>query len=797
MSLKRKMLVIILLLSVTSSWAKPQKKEAHIGYLYPSGVQKGTTVVVTAGGQNLKRPTDVYVTGEGVHCSIIKYIKPLTNINRDQREAIKKMMVRVRDQRFAELNTKNQVLENYLMAKEESQDKNLKDPDVKIDEVEPPDHPLFYDIENKSLEELEHIKSIIFAPRGKQQRNRQLSEWVLLKITVDANAKPGVRQIRINAHYGLTNPMVFQVGQFPEIFELEPNDRKNYFRAVSVTKQSKTKPVELPVTINGQILPGDIDKFRFYAKKGQQLIIETHARSLMPYLADAVPGWFQATVALYDFKGREIAFADDYRFDPDPVLFYKIPEDGEYDLEIHDAIYRGREDFVYRVSIGEQPFITQMFPLGAKEGTKTTGAIKGWNLTSDNLKLNTRKRDDIIKHSTITNGGLVSNSVAYAIDTLDECMEAKSNDSIKDSQPIKTPIIINGRISKPGDVDVFKFQGQAGEKIAAEVCARKLNSPLDSILRLTDESGKVLQFNDDYVVKDKYLCKDITGLITHHADSYLLAELPEDGTYYLHLADVQNHGSDAHSYRLRVGQQQPDFALRAVPSSLSMRSGAVIPIDIHVLRKDGFDGEIEVYLKDAPEGFELHGGRIPAGCDRITMTLKSPYSKTDDQVVSLKLKGRARINDTNLIHSVVAADNVMQAFLYRHLVPAKDLMCLAQKSRWKSAPFDIFNKRPIQIIAGDKVKVQVKTWSWLLKRKFHLELIDAPAGITLKNVAVKNKKLVFRIKADKDIIKNNLSGNLIIDTFVEAKPKEGQSPDKLKLDHIGLMPAIEFDVTQP
>ncbi len=79
-------------------------------------------------------------------------------------------------------------------------------------------------------------------------------------------------------------------------------------------------------------------------------MIETHARRLIPYLADAVPGWFQATVAVYDANGNELASADDYRFDPDPVLYYEIPRDGEYEMEIHDAIYRGREDFVYRVS---------------------------------------------------------------------------------------------------------------------------------------------------------------------------------------------------------------------------------------------------------------------------------------------------------------------------------------------------------------------------------------------------------------------------------------------------------------
>ena len=75
----------------------------------------------------------------------------------------------------------------------------------------------------------------------------------------------------------------------------------------------------------------------------------------MPYLADTVPGWFQAAVALYDAKGNQVAFADHFRFNPDPVLSYTVPCDGAYLLEIRDALYRGREDFVYRVTVGENP----------------------------------------------------------------------------------------------------------------------------------------------------------------------------------------------------------------------------------------------------------------------------------------------------------------------------------------------------------------------------------------------------------------------------------------------------------
>jgi len=51
---------------------------------------------------------------------------------------------------------------------------------------------------------------------------------------------------------------------------------------------------------------------------------------------------------------------------------------------------------------------------------------------------------------------------------------------------------VNGRIDQPGDWDVFRFQGRAGQAIVAEVYARRLDSPLDSVLKLTDAKGQQL-----------------------------------------------------------------------------------------------------------------------------------------------------------------------------------------------------------------------------------------------------------------------------------------------------------------
>jgi hypothetical protein len=50
-----------------------------------------------------------------------------------------------------------------------------------------------------------------------------------------------------------------------------------------------------------------------------------------------------------------------------------------------DAIYRGREDFVYRIAVGELPFVTSIFPLGGTTGAQTTIEANGWNLPASSL----------------------------------------------------------------------------------------------------------------------------------------------------------------------------------------------------------------------------------------------------------------------------------------------------------------------------------------------------------------------------------------------------------------------------
>ena len=608
------------------------QRTPDIGYVYPAGGRQGTTFQAAISGQYLDGATDVVISGGGIKGTILEHVKPLNG----------KQIALLRD-RLKELQE--------MMTSERPDEPNS----VAIADANAAVHPQPKMDKETMQKEMADIKKQLANPKNQIRDNHQLAEDVALHITVAADAEPGEHQLRLKTALGLSNPLTFYVGKLPEYTEKEPNGKASDLEVLT----------ELPLVINGQIMPGDVDCFRLKLNKGVRLVVAASARELNPYLADAVPGWFQATLALYDANGNELAYVDDWTFHPDPVLFYEIPQDGDYVLEIKDAIYRGREDFVYRITVGELPFVTSIFPLGGPAGEKTTIRMKGWNLPADELAMDANDKEPGILAVSVHREELVSNSVPFAVDTLPECLEQESNDQQPTAQKVTLPIIVNGRIDKQGDWDVFSFEGRAGDQIVAEVYGRRLNSPLDSILKLTDAHDKKLAVNDDYEDKG-------AGLTTHHADSYISTILPANGTYYLHLGDAQQKGGAANSYRLRISPPQPDFELRVVPSSINAREGATVPITIYALRKDGFSDDITVVLKDAPDGFKLNSSRVPAKQDQVKLMLKVPQTPTKEPI-SLNLEGRAVIGGREVVRPVVPADDMMQAFIYHHLVPAKDL----------------------------------------------------------------------------------------------------------------------------
>jgi len=735
----------------------------HLAYALPAGGQQGASFQVTLGGQFLPNVTDVFVSGKGVSATVKNYARPMNG------------------QQATDLRDKMQELQKQPMS-----------PAV--------------------FQQMLDIRVKLLTFNTGRLSSPVLAETVTLDVTISPDAAPGKRELRVATPQGLSNPLVFCVGQLPEFMEKEtlnivqPPNQQN-INQVRVSQSLTDMAVTLPAIVNGRIkpglvqpqgsnrsgqpyMPGEADRYRFQARQGQHLVIAANARELIPYLADAVPGWFQAVLTLYDSGGNEVAYDDDYRFHPDPVIHYLVPKDGEYTVEIKDALYRGREDFVYRIAIGELPFITGTFPLGGAAHSKTKVELTGWNLPANKITMDGKDKKPGIYPLTAHDRQRLSNTVPFMVDTLPEALEKEPNNTQANAQKVKLPIIVNGRIDRPGDWDVFSFSGRAGQAIVAEAYARRLDSPLDSVLKLTDRTGKQLAFNDDFEDKG-------AGLETHHADSRILTTLPANGTYYLYIGDAQQKGGPEYAYRLRISEPRPDFELRASPSEINVAGGMTVPITVTVLRKDGFSGEIALSLKDGPRGFALTGAAVPAGMDEVRLTLTVP-PQPQREPISLNLEGRALIQGHEIVRAAVPAENMMQAFFYWHLVPESDLKIAFRRSVMFRTPVRVSAPQPLKISSGATIRLraQVPLPPNSPIQKVQFELSDPPPGIELKESSPVQDGTEIVIACDAAKIKPGLKGNLIINITGERTPPANakqQAPARQRIS-LGALPAIPFEI---
>ncbi|HEY5910394.1 MAG TPA: hypothetical protein VJA21_07295 [Verrucomicrobiae bacterium] len=206
------------------------------------------------------------------------------------------------------------------------------------------------------------------------------------------------------------------------------------------------------------------------------------------------------------------------------------------------------------------------------------------------------------------------------------------------------------------------------------------------MIQLADAAGNLVAFNDDH--------EDLAaGLNTHQADSWLMARLPADGEYYVHIGDTARHGGEEFAYRLRLSAPQPDFDLRVVPSSLGLRSRGTGALTVYAQRKDGFSGPITLTLNDAPAGFSAATITLGGTQNVAQLSIKTTLTATPEPVV-LTVAGSAKIGGQDVLREAVPAEDRMQAFLWRHLVPAGDLKALVFDPSYRPPPKRIAGARP-------------------------------------------------------------------------------------------------------
>ena len=552
--------------------------DPYAGYLYPAGVKAGSTVRVLVGGQNFNGIIGGTVTGKGVR---VKRVVPVPGFPLPD-------------------GSQRAWLYKWLAGIEKGNTEKPEYPDP--EKMEGWRKCSWWDkLDQLETLELSLVLRNLYIRSNPLQQTPSLRSIIILDVEADADAAPGVRELRIYGRRGVSAPKLFFV------------DKCDHYEEPLFVPPDKMRPdtvqvKSIPAVVNGQIMPGETDSFIVHLEADTDYTFTLTGRSFQPFIGDAVPGHFQPVMQVIDPDGKVLAFADDEFFLPDPVLRFKSNKAGYYLLKVRDNLYRGRRDFVYRVAMEK-----------GRRSYKT---------------------------------------VIRSFSELDEVDEDEARGR---RLSINRPLVINGSVDRPGKVDSFRFKGKKGMKFHAEIAARRDGSPLDGVLTLYGPDGKkIVQADDD--------AKQINvGLILQQIDPALRVTLPADGVYRIEVSELNNEGGKEFRYKLRLGEEEPDFNVYTVRSMCNVTPGGGGSVKVLIERTGGFDGEICI----SGSRHFVPNQKIKAGAKEAVISFRY-QDRRFATPFGIEIFAEARINGRKVCKAVVPADIFNQAFAYDHLLPAKE-----------------------------------------------------------------------------------------------------------------------------
>jgi hypothetical protein len=196
-----------------------------------------------------------------------------------------------------------------------------------------------------------------------------------------------------------------------------------------------------------------------------------------------------------------------------------------------------------------------------------------------------------------------------------------------------------------------------------------------------------------------------------------------------------------------------------------------------------------------PQGFTLGGGLVPAGEDKVRATLTVP-SAPPKEPVSLSMEGRATIAGREVVHPAVPAEDMMQAFEYRHLVPTEELKVAVGGKPVGRGILRILGKTPIKIPAGGTASVQIDAPPRVFSERLRLVVTEPAEGISVKTVSPSPQGTEIVLESDAAKMKPGQKGNLIVVASAKgvAAPGKGKPKSPLRAVPVATLPAIPFEI---
>ena len=421
---------------------------------------------------------------------------------------------------------------------------------------------------------------------------------VEIDVTLEGNVTPGIDHLRVSTPGGISGAVAVGMDTLPQ-------------RPIG-TATTPLPAADLPAALSGSLAGGQTANTVVALKRDQQLVIEVEARRLASAL--------DPVIHVYDSRGVPLAWAEGASaLGGDARLTFTAPADGNYRVELHDAVYQAGNPGFYRLKIGSWYYAGMVFPPVMQRGTKATLAFAATNLPAGakvDIDMPANSSDmpapwpagmQVAGFRPVVLASDVQETVQSP--AAKEAANATAKGAADASlQQIVAPAGFSGRLTAAKE-DQLRVAVEPNERLRFEVLAARIGSPVDCVLSIRDEHGNQLASNDDQPgTTDPGLDFNVPG----NSHAVVVA-----------IKDVTGRGGPDCIYHLAVSRlDRPDFALSLVDDRGEIPPGGMGLLRVLARRTD-YNGPIDLSFQGLPVGVTAKDAVIDAGTDEALVSLVS------------------------------------------------------------------------------------------------------------------------------------------------------------------------------
>ena len=443
---------------------------------------------------------------------------------------------------------------------------------------------------------------------GMGERKPVLGHLAFLKIEVDAAAKRGKHSFRLVTPRGVSNALEFVVDTQPVILEAG-NDNN---------QAAQAQKLDIPSLIAGRMEEmGDRDFYSFDVAAGQELMFHAVSNTTLNNYDSAQLTLYREAGSWFDSeRPKHLVFSQDSR------LNYTFDTPGRYFVAYTSFQGVGGPDVAYRLCVGQpdarhfSKYEEQIIPPSLLDKLQIPFQRK---LESDRLQaLQSRTvvekpgaRDSGQGKSSSATGRVGASERPSGTDTLQVPaaysvqVEQEPNETANQALEVTLPVLVEGAIESPEDVDTFKLRIPAKAKLAFEIEGPEAVTPtFNPHVSVIDANGEEMLNN--YFRKIAGDGDDWVRMIR----SKVIYTFEREGDYTLQIRDVTaRYGEPAFKYRILVRPQIPHVGkIEVQEDAANLVPGEASKLTIITDQEEGFGGEVVLKIEGLPRGVEALAG---------------------------------------------------------------------------------------------------------------------------------------------------------------------------------------------